>query len=334
MSRPLRILVATSMYPSASDPALGAFVPDQVRSLQAAGVDVDTFVIDPGKTRLNYGLKVAPLLRRLRSRRYDLVHTHHTYSLLTVLAAKRLAGVLVPIVLTSHENEITDPRHKTRTWHPSSYLRHALGFKRFVARGASFIILVNSQLDAVVPTRKKYEVIPCGIDLEKFKALDQRACRACLGIPLDAKVVFFPGRPWLDYKRFPLAQATFDMVRRRVPEAVLVTGGAARYDQMPLYFNASDVVLQTSFSEASPAVVKEALACEVPVVSTDAGDTREIIDGVPHCFICSPDPSELANRVLSSIGQRAVGGRERLRALGLSLDQVAARIITVYQRVA
>jgi len=81
-------------------------------------------------------------------------------------------------------------------------------------------------------------------------------------MPLDAKVVFSPGRPWLDYKRFPLAQATFDVIRRGVPEAVLVTGGAARYDQMPLYFNASDVVLQTSFSEASPAVVKEALACE------------------------------------------------------------------------
>jgi len=328
----VHVLVVTSMYPSASSPWLGAFLPDQVHGLQAAGVDVDLLVIDPRKTRLDYALKVAPLVRKLRSRHYDLVHTHHTYSLLAVGLARRLARLSVPIVLTNHEAEITDTEHQTRTWHPTSYLRHSLALKRFAAGRADFIILVSSRLAAVVPPGVGYEIIPCGVDLGKFKPLDRRACRERLGIPSDAKVVFFSGRAGAGYKRFSLAQATFDLVRRRAPGALLVTAGDIRYDDMPLYFNAADAVLQTSFCEASPAVVKEALACEVPVVSTDAGDTKEVVDGVPYCFVCRPDSSELADRVLDCIGQRAVGGRERLLAQRLGLDQVAARMIDVYRK--
>ncbi len=146
-------------------------------------------------------------------------------------------------------------------------------------------------------------------------------------------MIFFPADPKAHGKRFALAAAAFELFRQAHPGATLRTGGEIRHDSMPLYFNAADAVLQTSFYEASPTVVKETLACEVPLVSTDAGDTREIIDGTPYCYVCPDDPQELASRLGHCVGRRVTGGRRRLRAKGLGLDQVAESLIQIYQRV-
>jgi glycosyltransferase involved in cell wall biosynthesis len=146
-------------------------------------------------------------------------------------------------------------------------------------------------------------------------------------------VVFFPADPRNIRKRFSLAHEAFLALQRRVGDAIMLTGGGISADEMPYYYNAADVVLQTSFCEASPTVVKEALACEVPVVSTDAGDVRDVMEGVPNCVVCGEDPSELAVRLLAVRGRRATGARDRLLAMGLSLDQVAQRIVEVYKEV-
>jgi teichuronic acid biosynthesis glycosyltransferase TuaC len=311
---------------------MGTWLSEQVRGLRMAGVDVDVLVIDPRRTRLEYGLKLAPLIRTLRSTKYDIVHTHHTYSLLVVELARKLARCAAPVVLTNHESEAMDTGRRTGTWHPTSRLRHSLALKRLAARRADFVILACSQLTTVLTPGVRHEVIPCGVDMDKFRPLDRLGCRKYLGLPREAKVIFFPSKPTTSCKGFSLARATYDIVRRHLPDAMLVTAGSISHGDMPMYFNAADVVLQTSLREASPTVVKEALACEVPVVSTDAGDTREVVEGVPYCFVCSYDPSELANGLLRSIGRRAAGGRDRLYALGLSLDQVTARVIRVYRR--
>jgi glycosyltransferase involved in cell wall biosynthesis len=113
----------------------------------------------------------------------------------------------------------------------------------------------------------------------------------------------------------------------------LTTGGGIDADAMPLHYNAADVVLQTSYSEASPTIVKEALACEIPVVSTDVGDTREVLTGVPYCRVCSESPHDLARAVLFAHGHRANGARQHLLSKGMSLGQVAQRLVAAYDQV-
>jgi glycosyltransferase involved in cell wall biosynthesis len=150
-------------------------------------------------------------------------------------------------------------------------------------------------------------------------------------LPTSRPVIFFPPNPKNTRKRFELARKAYELVRRDLPDALILTGGNIHADSMPLHYNAADVVLQTSYHEASPTVVKEALACEVPVVSTDVGDTREVIEGVPHCWISQEDPGELASGLMEAIGHRAKGGREHLLDKGLSLEQVAQPVIGVYE---
>ena len=59
--------------------------------------------------------------------------------------------------------------------------------------------------------------------------------------------------------------------REGVPAVLRVMQGVA-YADVPTWINASDVLLLTSLLEGSPTIVKEALACNVPIVSTPAGD--------------------------------------------------------------
>jgi glycosyltransferase involved in cell wall biosynthesis len=327
----MRILVVTGMYPTDGMPNYGAFVAEQVRSLRAAGVSVEVLFINPRATRLNYALGVRHVIQKLRAGAYDVIHTHHTYTLPIVDLARTLICRGVPVILTNHEGEALDKTRTSLSWHPASRLRRSITLKRLMARRADFAIFVSSKLAEAIATHNRYAVVPCGVDLDKFQPLEQAVCRQQLGISTEAPVVFFPADPNSEGKRFALARMAFQLILRSHPNAMLRTGGNIQHALMPLHYNAADAVIQTSFYEASPTVVKEALACEVPLVSTDAGDTREIIEGVPYCFVCRDNPPDLASRILCCIGHRATGGRDKLRARGLGLDQVAQNLIRIYR---
>lgn len=325
----MRVLVVSNMYLSGN----GNWVSEQVRSLRGAGIEVDVIFLNTKRTRLLYGLALPGVARAIASGQYDLLHTHHTYTAILSYLASRVIRSEIPIVLTNHEPEITDRKGRTRTWHPTSLLRHSLAIKRFAANRCAFVIFVWRELAQVLSIRQPYDIVPCGVDLTVFRPMDRRRCRRDLGIPEDRPVLFFPGDPRNPRKRFALACEVFRRVRMIHPEAILLTGGRIASDAMPVYYNAANVVIQTSFCEASPTVVKEALACEVPVVSTDAGDTFEVVQGVRHCWVCAEDASELARRVVEALPFRAEGGRQQLIRKQLTLPQVARRIIEVYKRV-
>jgi glycosyltransferase involved in cell wall biosynthesis len=325
----MRVLVVTSLYLSGN----GNWVAEQVRSLRDLGAQVDVVFFDTKQTRWNYALSIPGIVRRIRSRRYDIVHTHHTYTLFDVLIARSLSGARIPVILTNHEGEILDRDGRTLSWHPSSHLRNWLGVKRYAAQRADFVIFVAQDLATALRFDGRHAVIPCGVDLGKYRPLDRYECRKHLGVPENTMVVFFPANPRNQRKRFALAQDALAHVRREVDGAFMLTGGGIAADEMPYYYNAADVVLQTSYYEASPTVVKEALGCEVPVVSTDVGDSRELIDGVEWCAICKEDPEELARYLLAAQGRRPQGARRRLLDRELDLAQVARRIMRVYEQV-
>jgi teichuronic acid biosynthesis glycosyltransferase TuaC len=328
----MRILVVTTMYPTESMPHVGAFVAEQVRSLGAAGIQADLLFINPTKTRLNYALGLPSILRAVRTTRYDAIHTHHTYTVALVDIARTLTHRRVPLVLTNHEGEAL-ARTQRAVGDLASRFARSVAVKRWMARRADFVVFVSRQLSDAIATNGRHEVIPCGVNMDKFQPIDRARCRAKLGIRADAIVLFFPASPTARGKRFELVDGAQKIIRRHHPHVQLLTGGAIPHSLMPMYYNAADVIVQSSFYEASPTIVKEALACEVPLVSTDSGDTREIIDGVRNCFVCADDPAEIASRVLMCVGHRAIGGRERLLAMGLSLEQVAQRLIRIYETI-
>jgi glycosyltransferase involved in cell wall biosynthesis len=144
--------------------------------------------------------------------------------------------------------------------------------------------------------------------------------------------VLFVGNERRPEKRLDLASRVMDLVQQTMPASLLVADGVA-HEEMPHYMNAADALLLTSRAEGSPAVVREALACNLPVVSTDVGDVRRWIEGVEGCCVCATGaPGELAS-ALSAVLRR--GGRCNGRQVAERGSEAATaeRIEAVYRGV-
>jgi teichuronic acid biosynthesis glycosyltransferase TuaC len=175
-------------------------------------------------------------------------------------------------------------------------------------------------------------VIPNGIDLNLFVPGPQREARKKLGWNLESPIAIVNAGDDAKRKGIDLAQAAMRFVRSCLPNAELIVISNVDPAQMPLFYQAADVALCCSLAEGSPNMVKEALACNLPVVSTPVGDVPERLAGVYPSCIASRDPLEFGEAIVNilQIRQRS-NGRERV--IHLSLEQAANQILTIYRSV-
>jgi len=331
----MKILILTNMYPTPKYPFYGIFVKEQVESLRKEGIFVDVFFINGRDNRLNYFFAVPCLVKKLRFGHYDIVHTHHTYCIYPFWIAKSILGLKIPLILTFHEAEaLKSPELVPKDIDAVSRLVYSKRIKKWAVQRADFLISVCKDLIEVLNFKRKSTVKPPGVDLELFKPLNKFECRRKLNLAKDKKIIFFPADIKNPKRRtqkgFDILQTAFAILRR--DNILLVTGGSISHQDMPLYVNASDVIVQTSNFEASPMVIKEAMACNVPIVSTDVGDTKEIIGNTEGCFVCEREPEDIAQKIGLALdyGKRTVG-RKRVEELGLEIQQIAKNIIKIYK---
>ncbi len=308
----MRVLVVTNMYPYEAKPWSGVFVRDQVESLRKNGIEVDVLLAEGPKNRLNYPLGILRLWKALREKSYDLIHAHYVYSGLVARAQWRR-----PVVLTHHGLEVFHtPRQATLC--------------RLTTPWFDEVIVTSQQMKDRLG-RAGVHVIPCGVDMDRFQPEPRDASRAALGFSPDTKLVLWAGDPRRPEKRFDLVEAAMDLLRQRDPAVELILLAGRAHDQVPRYMNAADVLLLTSAAEGSPMVVKEAMACNLPVVSVPVGDAPQVIGDTEGCYLCTHDPSDIAEKTLMALaGRQRTRGREAVQHL--ALDVIAQQVAQVYQR--
>jgi glycosyltransferase involved in cell wall biosynthesis len=156
--------------------------------------------------------------------------------------------------------------------------------------------------------------------------------RAMLGLKAHKKYLLFAANPQIAVKRFPLAKAVADWLARRDPSIQLLVVSKEPQERLALYMSACDALVFPSYQEGSPNVVKQAMACNLPIVATDVGDVRLVIGKTKGCHVCNPTVSEFAARITEILSPpRRTDGRDRIRHLDSST--VSERIIEVYERV-
>jgi glycosyltransferase involved in cell wall biosynthesis len=309
----VRVLVVTNFMPDASAPQRGRWVRDQVDELRRRGVEVDVFEFARGRN------EYLPATRRLRSllrrERFDLVHAH--YGLAGWVA--RLAGAK-PLVVTFHG---TDVRH-----HLVGPLSHRLAWRIDLVAGVSRALFDSEDGRPGLPAVPGSAVLPCGPDLGRFEAIPRAQARRELGLDPDRGYLFFPANPSRPEKRHDRAAEV-----AAACEADLLTGGSIEPEQMPLWINAANAVLVTSDYEGFGMAAVEALACEVPVLSTDVGIAPYALGGIDGC-LCAPFDAAawaaVARRHLQAPDPRVVGAE---RAATLSAGAMAERVIEAYEAV-
>ena len=325
----MRILAVTNMYPTPQFPSSGSFVEQQIRGMRRIGLNVEVLFFN----RLQQGIRVYAGLReqlqaRIKSFRPDIVH-----SMYGGIMADRVTQHVVdqPTVVTFHGSDLLGE-------HLSGVVRkfvagYGVFASRRAAQRATRVVVVSQVLSEALPKsvdRAKVSLIPCGIDLERFRPMNQDECRHELGWQPERFHILFPSHPSNTVKRASLAQAAVQLLKRLDVPAELHYLHGVTNSQVPVWLNASDVLIMTSQHEGSPTIVKEALGCNRPIVAVAVGDIEERIAGVDGCHVALAQPDDLANKLCAVYtGCRIVNGRVRVQ--DLSLTAIAARLQDLYR---
>lgn len=327
----MRILAVTNIYPTLQHPTAGTFVEQQIVGLRRIGLEVDLMIVNRAEGGMGSYFTMGEALRkRVTQFQPDVVHAMYGGVL-----AERVTCVVEerPVVVSFCGSDLMGERL-------SGVFRSIVSecgvlASHIAARRAVGIVVKSRNLAEVLPAsidRSKVKIIPNGIDLERFRPLDQIDCRKKLGWNLDEFHVLFPATAGDPVKRLYLAQAAVEAANRSGLNAKMHQLRGVSHEEVPIWLNASNVVLLTSLSEGSPNVIKEALACDVPVVSVDVGDVRERICGIDGCHMALPDPRDLGAKLclVRTRGSR-IAGRERVQ--GLSLEQTCLQLSSFYLEV-
>ena len=291
---------------------VSAFVQSQYDSLEKEGLEMLLYPV-VGHGWKGYLRNFKALRRLILKEKPDVVHAH--YSSCGYLAALAAMGQKTKKVVSILGSFPTESRK--------------LKFVRFCIDHVWHATIVKSertkaQLDRDLP------VIPNGVDLDLFPLVGQEEAKEKVGFSKDGKYVIFVSDPSRPEKQFGLAEAAVACMKDENVHLVAVYNKP--HSEIVEYMCAADALIMTSVSEGSPNVIKEAMACNCPIVVTDVGDVRWVTDGVDGTYVSNTyEPEELAGLLEKALdfGTRTQG-RKKIVDLGLTSELVAQKIMNIY----
>jgi teichuronic acid biosynthesis glycosyltransferase TuaC len=300
----MRILIVASGNTKAVSP----FIIEQVESLKKIDIHIEYFLIK-GKGWTGYLKSLSKLKKKIKNKKFNLIHAHYGLSgLLATLQRK------IPVIITFHGSDINI--NKNYKW---SFIASRLSSKN--------IFVHKDQPKKLKVMLNEKDIIPCGINLKIFQPKDKVALRKKLN--------------WDQNKVYILFSSSFDKPVKNVNLAYKSTQNIKNYELIEIknytkielsnLMNAADLLLVTSFSETGPLIVKEAIACNCPVVSTDVGDVKEIIVKRKNSFVTSYNPKEIEAVIKKVIKLKKPVPKDELTLQEYDLNYAAQRIKVVYQ---
>lgn len=331
----MRVL-EVSRYKKTMAGNISPFVLEQGEAIRAAGCEVEYFLI-----KGNYLKAVGALKRKIREWKPDIVHAHYGLTAITAELQN-----LVPVVTTFHNGE-------TLNWHVNL-------MSSLMSLRAKHVIYVAQHIrDLSYFKARNYSIIPCGVNMEECEVMDKAEARQRLGWDAKKKYILFGGAFSNTRKNYELLRdavarlesATLDAAHLEGEEAIgnivcVEMKGLSRAECV-LRMNACDLFALPSHSEGSPQALKEAMACNCPCLATDIADVKYLFGSDPgHFILRNPrktherwDEDEKSLDEMVALLKEALAfegrtnGRKRILELELSNEQVAKRIITIYNNI-
>ncbi len=318
------MLMITSEWPSKEFPYAGKFVFDQAESLRKEGIDLDIYFFRGNKNPFIYIKHFVKVWKICRKKSYNLIHCQFGQSGLMTLLLN------LPLVVTFRGTDLNGYKNSSGIEPIKSKVLRLIS--KIVAYKATQVIVVSKKLAEKLPKNIKYIILPSGIDMNLFKPLNKLECREKLNLPLDEKIIFFPSDPDRVVKRFELANNVFLRYQETNYQSVLMTASNIPNSEMVYYYNASDVVLFTSSNEGSPNVIKEAMACNVPILTVDVGDVSEYVELAKGNVISKNDLDSLADN-LKKMLKSGLLVSSRSIVEKYSRDFITHQLIEIYKAV-
>ena len=288
------------------------FITEQVSALEKLGIHCLFFGISR-KGLSGYLFHLRLFKQAIREDRPDVIHAHYGLSGLFANCQRR-----IPVVTTYHGSDINNPTVRS--------------LSRLSIILSSWNIFVSRKTLDLAKPKKRFTLLPCGIDLSNLQVASKSEARREMGLDVNKKYVLFSGAFSDGVKNAPLAKDTVSLLHDNVE--LLELKGYSR-KEVTLLMCAADAFLMTSFAEGSPQVIKEALACGCPIVSVDVGDVRERVRGITGCFVANNYEREgLADLLKKAfLFEGRTKGLERVVSDGLDNAQVAKRLLAIYRSI-
>jgi glycosyltransferase involved in cell wall biosynthesis len=305
----------------------GVFMFSLAGELRRIGVDLDLY--NTGSLRSFTNLLAARHKVARMSSQYDLVHAQFGSACALVTSRAKC-----PKVLSLRGTDLLGC--DTGSWW---YLMHGRAARWMTRRSLTHYdrVLVmshrmRSELLQYHGRSLGVAVVPSGVDLQRFRPVDRMEARRKLGFPGDKRpwVLFATLRPHNPIKRPELASAAFEYAKSRRPDLVMHTLSGRLHDEVQLWMGAANVLLMTSTREGWPNVVKEALACNVPFVSTDVSDLAAIAGVEPSCTVAEADARALGAGILNAI-DCATPVTLRRHVEPMALTKIAEHVRSIYE---
>lgn len=263
---------------------------NQGGSLLEKGHDVYFFDII-GRGFFGYLSNIKNLRKKIKYLQPEIIHAH--YSLSGIVSA--LAFTNVPIVVSLMGSDVN-----------SISVLQKLIIKLFIKFFWSEVIVKSREMKKNLGYNKAH-IIPNGVDFSKYYPIDKKLALKKLGWDTSKKHILFSSNPERPEKNYKLAKIAVDLLKEYDLEVHFLVN--LSQTEMPFYYNSADCLLLTSFYEGSPNVIKEAMACNCPIVSTDVGDVREIISNVKGCYLTTFEEKDVASKIIEAFNfnQRTMG---------------------------
>jgi teichuronic acid biosynthesis glycosyltransferase TuaC len=287
----------------------------QGTSLIEEGVDVQFYAIS-GKGFFAY-IKSIPKIRKvIKEFKPDVVHAHYSLSGF----AASLAGAR-PLVVSLMGSDVK----KNSFFKFLIYFFYSFCWNKTIVKSED----MKKSLDF-----NKLVILPNGVNIDLFYPLDKTECQKNLGWNTLNNHLLFAANPVRVEKNFQLTYEAFETLESNIELHSLTN---ILPSEIATYMNASDVILLSSLWEGSPNVVKEAAACNLPIVTTSVGDTPWVLEGVEGCYVTDFSTNNFAEAIKKALEfSKNVGrtkGREKILALGLDSNSVAKKIINIYESI-
>ncbi len=309
----MEVLIVTNMYPHEERPYDGIFVKEQIDAIkeQCPECNIQVFHIKGYKSPLNYFKAIFKLRRILRENKYDLIHAHYGLSgLVSVFQNK------IPVICTFHGSDVL-------------YIWWQSLISKIITIFLSHSIAVSKKIAQELPT-DNISIIPCGLDFALFKPIANRKARERMGLDLKKKYLLFPSAKNRKVKNYPLFQKALKRTQKYFDVQEVFLEGYDR-KQVSLILNAVNLVIYTSFSEGSPQVLKEAMACNTPVVCTVKDFAEKTFENLRGFYYSPPDEKNLSRIIMKILAEENCNYSLRKKVKIYSNEKIAKELLKLYQ---
>ena len=320
----MRVIHIVTSLPRENWPR-NTFIKSQIESLRDRGIHVDVFEINREPNIWNYFFGPFRFRKMLRKESYDLIHAHYLYPGILAVTQRKL-----PVVISYMGSEILGtPNDKGRVKIIGVF---NIILSNVIQYMVDVIIVKSRNLFVKIKSKKPTYILPNGVDFNMFFPQDRQSCREQLGLATEAKIILFLGRPNDPRKNISLSTAAVEIYKKSTKDTENISFLApnpTKPELIPIYMNAANVLIQTSLWEGSPNVIKEAMACNISIVSTKVGDVEDIIGTTEGCYLTSFNPKEIANKISTAIEyNRLTAGRKNIKHL--RIENIAEKLEGIY----